>query len=90
MNISQVNAAILAGTFTNDELTSIGDAIKFARAKLARQVANTLKPGAQVQFTSNRNGVTYKGTLEKIKLKNAIVATQQGRYNVPMSMLEAA
>lgn len=90
MNISQVNAAILAGTFTNDELTSIGDAIRFARAKLARQVANTFKPGDQVQFTSNRNGVTYKGTLEKIKLKNAIVATQQGRYNVPMNMLEAA
>ena len=90
MNISQINAAILAGTFTNDELTTIGDAIKFARAKLARQVASTLRPGAQVQFTDNRRGITYKGTLEKIKLKNAIVATQKGRYNVPMSMLQAA
>lgn len=90
MSIQSINAEILAGGFTNDQLTSIGDAIKFARAQLARQVANSFRPGAQVQFRSNRNGVTYRGTLEKIKLKNAIVATPVGRYNVPMSMLEAA
>jgi hypothetical protein len=89
MTIQSINAEILAGGFTNDQLTSIGDAIKFARAQLARNVANTLRVGATVQFRSNRNGVTYKGTLEKVKLKNAIVNTQQGRYNVPMSMLEA-
>jgi len=89
MSIQSINAEILAGGFTNEQLSSIGDAIKFARAQLARNVANTLKPGATVQFRSNRSGVVYRGTLERVKLKNAIVNTQQGRYNVPMSMLEA-
>jgi hypothetical protein len=89
MSVQSINAEILAGGFTNEQLSSIIDAVKFARAQLARKVATSLRAGATVKFTSNRNGVTYQGTLEKIKLKNAIVATQQGRYNVPMSMLEA-
>ena len=89
MTIQSINAEILAGNFTNDQLTSIGDAIKFARAQLGRKVANSFKPGAQVQFRSNRSGQVFKGTLEKIAIKNAIVSTQAGRYKVPMSMLES-
>ena len=42
MTIQSINAEILAGGFTNEQLSSIGDAIKFARAQLARTVANTL------------------------------------------------
>jgi hypothetical protein len=89
MNITEINTAIIQGNFTNDQLTSINDAVKFARSKLVRKVANTMRVGSQVQFTSNRNGVTYKGTLESIKIKNAIVSTSLGKYRVPMNMLEA-
>lgn len=89
MNIQAINGAILAGGFTNDQLTSINDAVKFARSKLLRQVANSLSIGSAVQFTSNRNGKVFKGTIESIKIKNAIVNTQLGRYKVPMNMLEA-
>ena len=90
MNITELNAAIIAGNWTNEQLNSIGDAVRFARARLADQTKRTLRVGSQVKFTSNRNGATYKGTLESIKIKNAIVATQMGRYKVPMNMLEAA
>jgi hypothetical protein len=85
----EINTEILQGGFTNEQLNSITDAVRFARARLADQTKRTLRVGSQVKFTSNRNGSVYKGTLESIKIKNAIVATQMGRYKVPMNMLEA-
>jgi hypothetical protein len=36
--IAQVNAVIISGNFTNEQLNSIGDAIRFARAQIANQV----------------------------------------------------
>ena len=35
--IQDINRAIIAGSFTNDELVSIGDAIRFARAQIAQK-----------------------------------------------------
>ena len=90
MNISEINTAILQGGFTNEQLNSINDAVRFARARLGDQVRRELRIGELVQFKSNRNGMVYKGTLESIKIKNAVVATSLGRYKVPMNMLEAA
>ncbi len=90
MNVSQINTAILQGTFTNTELSSIIDAVKFARSKLTNRVKFTISNGSKVKFTSNRNGITYSGTVEKVAIKFATVNTTQGRYKVPMNMLEAA
>ena len=89
MNASQINTAILQGTFTNTELASMIDAVKFARSKLTNRVKFTISNGSKVKFTSNRNGITYSGTVEKIAIKFATVSTAQGRYKVPMNMLEA-
>jgi len=89
LTITDINTAILQGGFTNDQLTSINDAVRFARARLVDQTKRSLRIGDAVQFTSNRNGSVYKGTLEAIKIKNAIVNTALGRYRVPMNMLEA-
>jgi hypothetical protein len=50
----------------------------------------TLRAGANVQFTSNRNGVTYKGTVEKVNRKYIVVRTPQGGFRVPANMLSAA
>jgi len=88
MNIQEINKAIMFGSFTNDELTSIGNAIRFARTSLVHQTKRQLTIGSKVKFTSNRNGVTYTGTVDKIKIKFVLVNTPQGRYNVPASMLE--
>jgi hypothetical protein len=90
MNASQINTAIIQGTFTNTELSSMIDAVKFARSKLTNQVKFTISNGSKVKFTSNRNGITYSGTVEKVAIKFATVNTSQGRYKVPMNMLEAA
>jgi len=89
VNISEINGSIMYGKFTNDQLLSIIDAVRFAQSQLRSQVARSLRPGDAVQFRSNRNHQVYKGTLESIKIKNAIVQTALGKYRVPMNMLEA-
>ena len=90
MNVSQINTAIIQGTFTNDELTSMIDAVKFARSKLTNRVKFTISNGSKVKFTSSKNGITYSGTEEKMAIKFATVNTGQGRWKVPMNMLESA
>jgi hypothetical protein len=89
MEFSQIINTINNTSLTNKQLDEISDAIRYARASLGRHVARSLRPGDTVQFRSNKNGVTYKGTLDSIKIKNAIVSTQAGKYRVPMNMLEA-
>lgn len=87
--IQQLNSAIMFGNWTNTEIESMISAIKFARTQIAKQQARALRVGDAVKFTSNRNGRTYQGTVDKIKIKYILVNTPQGRYNVPASMLEA-
>ena len=85
----QINVQIIAGTFTNDQLESIIDAIKFARARLAEQTKRSLTIGTSVQFTSSKTGRTMSGTVKKIAIKYVTVNTQQGIWRVPANMLEA-
>lgn len=87
MQIQDINRAIMFGQFTNTELTSVIDAVKFARTANARKAANTLRIGEQVKF-EGRNGVVV-GRLEQIKIKKAIVVSGMTRWNVPLAMLEA-
>ena len=87
MNVSQINTAIIQGSFTNEELNSMGDAIKFARSRLVQQIKFTVRAGAEVKFTSSKNGMTYTGTVEKMAIKFATVKTPQGRWRVPANML---
>ena len=88
--IQEINQAIMFGEFTNVELESMIDAIKFARASIANINKNQFRVGSTVKFRSNRNGVTYSGTVEKVKIKYTLVRTNAGLYNVPANMLEAA
>ncbi len=89
MSIQEINRAIISGVFTNDDLNSIVDAIKYARAQLTKQNKRTFRLGDQVKFTSNRNGLTYVGTVRKVKIKFILVNTPGGLFNVPANMLEA-
>ena len=92
-DISAINSAILAGNFTNDQLTSIGDAIRFARAQLAQVNKYTLTVGTKVKFHSTRSGKTIQGTVQKVNRKFIIVREQgtlAGTWRVPANMLSAA
>ena len=88
--ISAINGAILAGNFTNVQLNSIGDAIRFARAQLGQQNKYTLRVGTKVKFTSSRSGMEVTGDVQKINRKFVIVKSGVTNWRVPASMLSAA
>lgn len=88
MDIKQVNSAIMFGTWTDVELSSMIDAIKWARSNLQKTVKNQLTIGSEVKFTSSKTRMTYIGKVEKIAVKYVTVNTQQGRWKVPANMLQ--
>jgi hypothetical protein len=90
MDIGTLNGAIMKGTYSNDELNSIMDAVKYARSKLGRAKLRAFGVGDSVKFTSSRNGRVYQGVVEGVKIKNVIVNTSMGRFRVPANMLESA
>lgn len=89
MNITEIRGAIVSGQFSSDELETIAQAVKFARNQLCRKNTFAFRAGDTVKFTSPRSGVTFKGTVDRVKQKYVLVATPQGRYNVPASLLES-
>ena len=92
MNIKQINTAIMQGDFTNEELNSINDAIRFARAQLIVRNKSTLTIGSKVTFTSSTRG-TIVGSVKKINRKFILVDTQNpgsftsSVWKVPANML---
>jgi hypothetical protein len=87
MNISQVNHAIMYGNFTNDELSSIIDAVKYGRARLTREIKRGLAVGDNVNFTSTKLGRNVTGVITKIAIKYVTVRTATGLWRVPANML---
>jgi len=87
MNIQEINRAIIAGTFTAQELSSINDAVKFARARVASATIGLLRKGAQVRF-AGRGGVTLTGVVRSKGTKNVVVDTAQGVWRVSATLLE--
>ena len=96
MTLQEINRSIIAGNFTNDQLTSIGDAIKFARSQIATQNKFTLVKGTKVKFTHSRSGQPVVGTVDKVNRKFIIVRETKANvfgdiiWRVPASMLSAA
>jgi len=88
--IQEINRAIISGTFTNEEMNTIVDAIKFARSQLTQQNRRSLVIGTSVKFDNSRTGVTMTGTVEKVALKFITVRTNSGLWRVPASMLTTA
>ena len=87
MDIKQINSAIMFGTWTNTELSSMIDAIKWNRSQLTKQIKGSLKVGDKVKFTSNKNGMSYTGDVQKVAIKYVTVKTAQGLWRVPANML---
>lgn len=87
MNITQINTAILQGVWTNDQLTSMIDAVKFARARLTEQSKRSLSIGDNVNFNSSKLGQNVTGVVTKIAIKFVTVKTATGAWRVPANML---
>ena len=89
MNIKEINTAIIHSNLTNEDLNSIGDAIRFARAQLVARNKAVLSVGDNVKFTSSTRG-TISGVVKKINRK-FIIVDQPGQFRswkVPANMLE--
>mgnify|MGYP003353662281 CR=1 FL=1 len=88
MDVKQINQAIMFGTWTNTELSSMIDAIKWNRNCLMKQVKNSMAIGDKVAFISSKTNRRVEGTVSKIAIKYVTVSTPQGLWRVPANMLE--
>jgi hypothetical protein len=88
MDAKQINAAIMTGDFTNAELNSIIEAIKWTRAQLGRQTKQQLRIGSNVNFDSTKLGRNVTGVVTKIAVKYVTINTAHGMWRVPANMLQ--
>ena len=87
LTIQQVNSAIMLQSWTNTELASMIDAVKWNRANLAKQIKRSISVGDNVEFTSSKTGRLTRGFVTKIAIKYVTVNTGMGLWRVPASML---
>lgn len=87
MNIQTINTAIINGGWSNADLNSMIDAVKFARKRLAERSKASLMLGDAVNFTSTKTGRNITGTVVKIAIKYVTVRTLEGLWRVPANML---
>ena len=90
LSIQDVNSAIMFGTFTNEQLSSIAHAIKYRRAQIVRETKQALMLGDVVKFTHPKTGRVHQGNVVKIAIKNVKVREGITTWNVPASMLSVA
>ena len=87
LTIQDINGAIMSQSWTNTQLTSIIDAVKFARSRLAQATKYSLRIGDNVEFTSSKTGRLTRGFVTKIAIKYVTVNTGMGQWRVPANML---
>ena len=87
LSIKQVNQAIMLQEWTNTELTSMIDAVKWNRERLAKQIKRSIAPGDNVEFTSSKTGRLTRGFVKKVAIKYVTVDTGMGLWRVPANML---
>jgi hypothetical protein len=87
LTIQQINSAIMLQTWTNTELSSMIDAVKWNRDHLAKQIKRSIRSGDNVEFTSSKTGRLTRGFVTKVAIKYVTVDTGMGQWRVPASML---
>ena len=84
MKLIEIKKAIQTGDFNLSELNELTAWISSVKVQNAKAEISVGDEVFVVQKTKRT-----KGIVEKINIKKAIVTLPQGRYNVPLSMLEA-
>ena len=87
LTIQDVNKAIMLQEWTNTELSSMIDAVKWNRERLAKRVKYSIMVGDNVEFTSSKTGRLTRGFVTKIAIKYVTVNTGMGLWKVPAHML---
>ena len=87
LTIQDVNKAIMLQTWTNTELSSMIDAVKWNRENLAKRIKRSIMVGDNVEFTSSKTGRLTRGFVTKIAIKYVTINTGMGMWRVPANML---
>ena len=87
LSIKEVNQAIMLQEWTNVELSSMIDAVKWNRERLAKQIKRSITTGDNVEFTSSKTGRLTRGFVKKVAIKYVTVDTGMGLWRVPANML---
>ena len=87
LSIKEVNQAIMLQTWTNTELSSMIDAVKWNRSRLAERTKAGICVGDNVEFTSSKTGRLTRGFVTKKAIKYITVDTGMGLWRVPANML---
>ena len=85
MKLIEIKKAIQTGDFNLSELNELTAWIGSVKVQNAKAEISVGDEVFVVQKTKRT-----KGIVEKINIKKAIVTLPEGRYNVPLSMIEAA
>lgn len=89
-NIQEVNSAIMFGDFTNEQLDSIAQAVKYRRSQITKAAVRSFFNGDRVKFVHPKTGRIHVGVVSNVKIKKIIVREGNVNWNVPANMLEAA
>ena len=87
LTIQEVNKAIMLQTWTNTELSSMIDAVRWNKDQLAKQIKRSISIGDNVEFTSSKTGRLTRGFVTKVAIKYVTVNTGMGLWRVPANML---
>ena len=88
--LQSINTEIIGGDFTDADLNSIQDAIRFRRGRLVSKNVGTLVLGTMVKFTNSRTGILTVGKVKKVARKFIHVDTGSMIWRVPANMLDRA
>jgi len=88
MKVEDIQNSIIRGSWTNAELNTMAEAIRWARSQLGKSNKRHLSIGSRVQWDSSRSGIKMSGIVEKVAIKFVTVRTPQSVWRVPASMLE--
>ena len=86
---SQINTAILAGSFSAEEIRSISQAISIKFKEMQRVATVRFAKGDKVTFQT-RGGETITGTVARINQKTVTVNTPNSQWKVSGSLLKRA
>ena len=88
LTIQEVNKAIMLQTWTNTELSSMIDAVKWNREQLSKRIKRSIGVGDNVEFTSSKTGRLTRGFVTKVAIKYVTVNTGMVMWRVPANMLK--
>jgi hypothetical protein len=86
---SQINAAILSGSFSPEEIRSMSQAVSIKFKEMQRVATVRFAKGDKVKFET-RSGEIITGTVARINQKTVTVNTPISQWKVSGSLLKRA